>query len=1286
MFKRKNKHNKEKDPITDEEKKDDVKEKKAPAPSIAFSKLFRFATRTELLLIVIAGICSAGTGVLLPASILIFGDLINDLTGSLDHPSQLLEFTLPAIHVMVYIGVAAFATGYVSNCLWIVTGAKQTRRIRSLYLHSVLKQDTGWFDAAEDGSLNTRLAADTQIIQDGISEKFGQLIASFAQFFGGLIVSFVKGWRLSLIILSLVPLLSAFIGGMAFFVSKFTNEAQKLSAEAGTVAEQAFQSVRTVYSFTLQKKFSALYKEKTDAACRSGMKRGISTAVGSALFMFVMFSSFALSLWYGSTLVIKGISTGGDVYVVFMAMMIGTSSIMRISTTLTAVASALGAAFKVFEVIDRVPSINTDDTTGLSPDSLQGSIEFKDATFNYPTRPDLVILDKLNIEIKPGMTVAFVGHSGSGKSTTVNLVQRFYDLTSGQVLVDGHDVKDLSVTWLRQQIGVVSQEPVLFNMTIRKNVMMGSQSDVTEAEVIAACKESNCHTFITQLPNGYDTIVGEQGGLLSGGQKQRIAIARAILKNPTILLLDEATSALDTQSERLVQNALDKASVNRTTIVIAHRLSTVMKSDLIVVLDHGKILEQGTHETLIRQKGAYHNLVEKQMIELTQDNQVESKDVDTGPLDAEALLLQEQIEVRQKIATQEQDAAQIAIDMDEKKDKVEEVDAYDLKLRREQELQHKMDQQRAPIIKVLRGMNPERKYVIGGLLGAAVSGCIFPLYSFTFAKIIGILSLEPEFIQPSPLGGTNLYAFIFVIIGIVSFFSMGAQLFFFEVTGEKYTQRLRVQVFDAYMRQEVGFFDREENNTGALTAKLAVDAKNVNDLITRVCGDISSFIATVISGFIISFIHSWALSLIVLCMSPFMIAATAYEYRIELNYTDSTQEANAKSNQVAGEAIREARTVASLNKQSYFEDRYVSARLRPHQMALRKAYFSSIASALSKSMNIFTSAVAFYAGVNLIMKGQINFTQMLVSMTVIMVTAESVGVFSTSTSAFTKAKYAAIASFQIIERKTEIDPELEGLEPALGTVRGDVDFKDIKFSYPSRPDISIFKGEFNLQGMAGKTIALVGPSGCGKSTTIGLLQRWYDPMQGTVSLDHKDVKSYSLNNLRSHMAVVAQEPVLFDMTIGENILFGADDQMKISQEEIESACKASNIHEFITSLPKGYDTRVGDKGSQLSGGQKQRIAIARAVIRKPRVLLLDEATSALDSDSERLVQDALDNIIQEGGRTTITIAHRLSTIQNSDLICVIKDGLVIEQGTHWELLALNGVYSQLVHEQSLSVL
>lgn len=301
-----------------------------------------------------------------------------------------------------------------------------------------------------------------------------------------------------------------------------------------------------------------------------------------------------------------------------------------------------------------------------------------------------------------------------------------------------------------------------------------------------------------------------------------------------------------------------------------------------------------------------------------------------------------------------------------------------------------------------------------------------------------------------------------------------------------------------------------------------------------------------------------------------------------------------------------------------------------------------------------------------------------------MTASESVGRSTTFASAFSKAKFAAIASYAVIERESKIDPQLEGIEPPA--VKGDFEFRNVGFSYPARADVNVFNGEFNLQGKAGQTIALVGPSGCGKSTTIGMLQRWYDPTKGTASLDESNVKNYSLYNLRSHMALVGQEPVLFDMSIGENIRFGVEDSKQVTQEQVVDACKAANIYNFINSLPDGFSTTVGNKGSQLSGGQKQRIAIARALIRQPKVLLLDEATSALDSDSEKLVQEALDNILQEGGRTTITIAHRLSTIQNADLICVVKDGRVIEQGTHWELLALNGIYSELVHEQSLSVL
>ncbi|KAL9540007.1 hypothetical protein MBANPS3_009935 [Mucor bainieri] len=1257
------------------------KDKKQKAPSVSVFRLFRFATWKERLMICIAIICSAGTGALQPVSILIYGSFISTLTNSLSDTSQLVDTTLPLIHTMVYMGTASLVAAYISTCFWILTGESQARRIRSLYLKSVLHQDMSWFDQSKEGSLNTRLASDTQLIQDGISEKAGLLISFFAQFVGGFVVAFVKGWQMALVLLVAVPLLGASGAIMAKFLTKFSKESQDAFAESGTIAEQAFHSIRTVYSFTLQKRFSDRYNQKLEAACRSGVKGGLALGIGFAFFMFFLFGTFGLSLWFGSKLVTEGHLTGPSVFIVFLAMMLGCMSFVKLPPNLSAVSSARAAAYNVFQVIDRVPDIDVDSTEGLMPRSVQGTIQFKNVSFNYPTRPDLKIIQDLNLQVDAGSTVAFVGSSGSGKSTIIQLIQRFYDASSGVISLDGHGIKDLNVKWLRQQMGIVSQQPTLFNCSIRDNVLMGIDKEVSDQDIITACKEANCHTFISQLPQGYNTIVGDNGGMLSGGQRQRIAIARAIFKNPSILLLDEATSALDTQSERLVQNALDKASQNRTTIVVAHRLSTIVNADLIVVLDHGSIIEKGTHRQLIELGGTYADLVAKQAIHTT----------DMAKEDTDQLLLQEKSEIEQQLYSNDKaasfnhhhdddDTKHLSIELH---DHVVQ-DAHTLELIKQKRLESELRNKKAPVWRVFWHMRPEWNYLALGVVGSAVAGCVFPLYAYSFSHVVSLLSIPGQDVQPSPLGGTNLYAFIFLIIGIGAFLGSGCQFMAFEVCGQKYSKRLRGQVFAAYLKQEVAFFD--ENSIGALTTSLAINAGNVNEMITKVWGDVSNLCVTVIVALIIAFTHSWAITLVTLCMSPFLVASTAYEFYLQRGFEDGTKVANAQSSQVAGEAIREVRTVAALNKQQHFQDRYFEATAHPHKLAIRKAFLSSIGAACSKGISIYTNAIAFFAGVHFIKSGMISFQDMFTSMTVIMTASEAAGRSTTFVATFTKAKLAAIACFELLDRQSKIDPELEGLEPPRENIIGDVEFKDIAFAYPTRIDAPVFNGSLNLHGKPGQSIALVGPSGCGKSTTIGMLQRWYDPLQGAACLDTQDVKNYSLYNLRSHMAIVTQEPTLFDLSIGDNIRFGVGENEPITQAQIEDACRSANIHDFITSLPDGYDTFVGANGSQLSGGQKQRIAIARALIRKPKVLLLDEATSALDSDSERLVQEALDNVLQEGGRTTITIAHRLSTIQNADVICVIDDSKVVEQGTHYELLALNGRYTALVNEQSLTVL
>ncbi|RCI04065.1 Multidrug resistance protein 1, partial [Rhizopus stolonifer] len=1054
--------------------------------------------------------------------------------------------------------------------------------------------------------------ADIQLIQDGISEKFGQFLMCFAQFVAGCAVAFSKGWRLAAVMIAVTPALACTGGVMGILVTKFTVETQNAYADAGSISEQVFAGIRTVYSFSLQERFAKRYDDKLENAMRAGMKRGIILGIGLGVFMFCLFAMYGLSFWYGSGLVRQHTLDGATVLVVFLSMMM-------------------------------VPDIDSDDQKGKVPKEIRGEIIFNHVKFKYPTRPDTLILKDLSLKVKPGMTVAFVGPSGSGKSTSVQLLQRFYDPLSGQVSLDGHDLKELNVKWLRQQIGVVSQEPVLFNMSIRQNLMMGStHPNITFEDITAACKKANCHSFIKQLPQGYDTL---------------------------------ATSALDTQSERLVQKALDEASTNRTTIVIAHRLSTVRNADLIVVMEQGNLIEQGTHSELLAKRGVYAQLVKKQEIQT-------SNEEDT---DHETLLRNEAIEVNRRscIELQQRGSSPSTVISMGRKSRYSAADGYEEKRQREKQEKKGRKKMKAPVWRVLRQMRPQWGWMSLGCVGAAMAGSVFPMYSLFFSKVITLLN-ENDDKSYGPLEGPNLYSFLFVILGICAFFGFSLQVVCFEIAGAKYTRKLRSMLFTAFMKQEIGYFDRDENSVGSLTSKLAVDAKNVNEMITRVWADLIQILCTSVLGLTIAFAQSWKLTLIIMCMAPLIIAAAGWNSKVQEGFEGNTKDANEKSAEVANEAIKQIRTVTALNKQSYFEDKYYQATDRPHRLARRKAFTSSIGFALLQAIPLFTNAVAFYAGAKLIMQQQLSLNGMVMTMMSIMIMADGVGRSSVFIPIFVKAKIAAITAFEIIDRQPSIDPDLEGIEFEHDDIDGAISFDNVAFRYPARPDIPIFDGEFNLKGKSGQTIALVGPSGCGKSTTIGMLQRWYDPLKGTVRLDNHNVKAFSLHNLRKKMALVGQEPILFDLSIAENIRFGVDQDKKVGQHEVEEACKAANIHKFITSLPDGYQTRVGDKGSQLSGGQKQRIAIARALIRKPKLLLLDEATSALDSESEKLVQQALDSILEEGGRTTITIAHRLSTITNADLICVIKGGRVIEQGNHWSLLKLNGVYSDLVRQQSLN--
>ncbi|KAF5185796.1 Abc transporter b family member [Thalictrum thalictroides] len=590
-----------------------------PTKSVAFYKLFAFADSKDVLLMLIGTIASAGNGASMPIMTLFLGDMINAFGQNANTVNTLKVVSEVALK-FVYLAIGAGIASCLQVACWMVTGERQAARMRSLYLKTILRQDIGFFDTETNtGEVIGRMSGDTVLIQDAMGEKVGKFLQLFATFVGGFVIAFTKGWLLALVMLSCIPPLVISGGVMALVVSKMASRGQAAYSDAGVVVEQAIGSIRTVASFTGEKHAIAKYEKSLAKAYKSGVHEGLATGLGLGAVMLIIFSTYSLAIWFGGKMILEKGYTGGDVLNIIVAVLTGSMSLGQASPCLAAFSAGQAAAYKMFETINRKPSIDSFDTRGQILDDIRGEIELKNVCFSYPARPDEQIFNGFSLTIPSGTTAALVGQSGSGKSTVISLIERFYDPLSGEVLIDGINLKEFQLRWIRQKIGLVSQEPVLFASSIKENIAYAKDGATTE-EIRAAAELANAAKFIDKLPRGLDTLVGEHGTQLSGGQKQRIAIARAILKNPRILLLDEATSALDAESEHIVQEALDRIMVNRTTVIVAHRLTTVRNADMIAVIHQGKIVEKGSHSKLLKiPDGAYTQLIRLQELNKSED-------------------------------------------------------------------------------------------------------------------------------------------------------------------------------------------------------------------------------------------------------------------------------------------------------------------------------------------------------------------------------------------------------------------------------------------------------------------------------------------------------------------------------------------------------------------------------------------------------------------------------------------------------------------------------------------
>ncbi|KAL5149238.1 ABC transporter B family member 11 [Glycine soja] len=1226
------------------------KVKDESAKTVPLYKLFSFADPLDHLLMFVGAVGAIGNGISMPLMTLIFGNMINAF-GATENSNEVVDEVSKVSLKFVYLAVGTFFASLLQLTCWMITGERQAARIRGLYLQNILRQDVSFFDKeTRTGEVVGRMSGDTVLIQDAMGEKVAQFIQLMTTFVGGFVIAFSRGWLLTLVMLSSIPPLVLCGSMLGLIITKASSRAQAAYSIAASIVEQTIGSVRTVASFTGEKQAIDKYNQSIIKAYRAGVQEALATGLGFGSLYFVFNCSYSLATWFGAKMVIEKGYTGGEVVTVIMAVLTGSMSLGQASPSLSAFAAGQAAAFKMFETIKRKPEIDAYDTTGRQLDDIRGDIELREVCFSYPTRPDELIFNGFSLSIPSGTTTALVGESGSGKSTVVGLIERFYDPQAGEVLIDSINLKEFKLKWIRQKIGLVSQEPVLFTCSIKENIAYGKDGATVE-EIRAAAELANAAKFIDKLPQGLDTMVGEHGAQLSGGQKQRVAIARAILKDPRILLLDEATSALDAESEKIVQEALNRIMINRTTVIVAHRLSTIRNADSIAVMHQGKIVERGSHAELTRDPiGAYSQLIRLQEVKRSGQNVANETDKLEGTAH-----FGRQSSQRSFLQAISQRSSEVGSSGRNSFSESHAVGFLEPAGGVPQTSPTVSSPPEVPLYRLAYLNKPETPVLLAGSIAAIINGVLLPIVAIFMSKMISIFYEPADELRKD----SKLWALLFVVLGVVSFIMPPCRFYLFGVAGGKLIKRIRKLCFEKVVHMEVSWFDEAEHSTA------------VRALVGDALGLLVQNIATAVAGLVIAFDASWQLALIILALAPLLALNGYVQLKVLKGFSADAKKLYEEASQVANDALGSIRTVASFCAEKKVMKSYEEKCEGPIRTGIRRGIISGISYGVSFFMLYAVYACSFYAGARLVQDGKATMLDVFRVFFALNLAAVGISQSGSLVPDSSNSKSAAASVFAILDRKSQIDPSDDsGL--TLEEVQGEIEFKHVSFKYPTRPDVQIFR-DLCLTIHNGKTVALVGESGSGKSTVISLLQRFYDPDLGNITLDGTEIQRMQVKWLRQQMGLVSQEPVLFNDTIRANIAYGKGGDA--TEAEIIAAAELANAHNFTCSLQEGYDTIVGERGIQLSGGQKQRVAIARAIVKNPKILLLDEATSALDAESEKVVQDALDCVMVD--RTTIVVAHRLSTIKGAGLIAVVKNGVIAEKGKHEALLNKGGDYASL---------
>ncbi|KAH8101736.1 P-loop containing nucleoside triphosphate hydrolase protein [Cristinia sonorae] len=1418
-----------------------------PQPSIRL--LFSLLTRRDFLVFVLpAVLTSLLAGGIAPFMTLVVGmafDAYSEFTVASDHESAkhvlLHDVGMTAVELLA-LAVGALALSSVMSSLWIWTGERNLMAVRKQVYDAVSKKDMVWYDTkmgGEDsvtstegdgpvgaGGLMAQFARETDDVRMASSLASGLLIQYLTTTLTCLVLALVRSWSLTLIILSTVPVMMILQTLSQALAGPALGRERMHIASVATLVDRAVAAIATVKAFNAeayeQESIGRMLNKMQTAAVQCIRVWGIT----GGLSQFAMMTMFVQAFWFGSKLVRSGKISMGDVTAVFWACLIASSNLQMCIPQFIVLAKGKFAMASLMGVVDSTPSVGRTNSVALKnlsrrptnlrkivPRGCQGGIELTGVTFYYPSRPSAPALDDVSLFLPAGETTFIVGGSGSGKSTIAHLLLRLYDTYSGTIALDDQDLAYLDENWTRQHISAVSQNTILFDMTVHENVAMGlagpystrRPEDVTRQEVEDVCRTALVHDFVRDLPQGYDTPLGSGGANLSGGQKQRLAIARAILRNPTVLILDEATSALDATSRVLVLEALKRNRHNKSTVVITHDLSQICSGDFVYVLKDGELVEQGFRSDLERhssgefrrmasvqgalggfpQRDESDGCVEVEAILERQDEEkteeFESIGIDpsalhqpsvyrpitvsnwmldviadltkpaptlnlTAPREphrvsrfvpAEAFTATEEptspthrrslhvsipspalmpsspnrrfsLPVTPTSPTNHSAASIFSTtvvndddDLDADKQSVftlEKAGNWSTKTRGEgvssvssikrprmrwdahtlNELSEvKVDQAPAEDVSsppasydsffglmrdTFRTM-PCKPLLFIGLLVCLISGAMTPIFSYLLSRLLYEVS-----IGATNVSTINLYGGIVLAVAATDGFFFGAKFVIMEILAVKWVISLRRKCIKLILAQDKKWFDKSENSPSRLMQVLIKDGDDARTLVASVVAQFCVVVAMLGLGLIWALALGWQLTLVGVAIAPVFAATMAVQTKLVSKCAMRNKRAREEVATGYYDAISNVRAIRAMGFEAAFQEKFDKSVDRALSTGVRGAFVEGCTYGVASALIYLAEALLFYVGAVLIANGTYTYLRMIQVLNLVVFSVSLGSQLLAFTSRITKSVQATRDLLQLLNLSSDTEESRGTLQPPI---LGNISFHNVSFSYPERPDVPILK-DLSLELHDGECVAVVGSSGSGKSTVASLLQRLYEPSSGSIYLGPNLLNSTDVHHLREHVAVVSQHPNLFDATIAANIAYG---NSSLTQADIEAAAKAANVHDFIVTLPKGYETMVGENASLISGGQAQRLSIARALVRPSRILILDECTSALDPENQAAVMETIKHA--KVGRTTLMVTHKLPVMRMCDRIVVIHDGVVAEQGTYDELISRRGVFATL---------